>query len=287
MARLSQFDEEFMEIFGDENTFQTIKEITETGLDEEEECQHDDYFEDEGISVCKYCGCEVNVLDFEPEWRYYGASDNRTSKDPSRCHRSKENSRGGIDKVFQDVRLNLQQSIKKKVELRYNSIVNGTTVRGKGRKGIVAACLLYVFRDEGDVRTADEVRALFGLTKQQMSDGLTRYHETFPADRTKHITPSQLVRRIMQLTGVELRHYQKILRIAKCLQDTDYTLNHSSPQSVASAIVYLYLCLHREYKTSLGLSKSSFAHKAGLSDITITKLVKVSAEILGYQELTM
>lgn len=293
LPSFNSFDDELLDFFGDAETYTAVKNrlIEESDLITQE-CSHDICFEVEGINICKSCGCEVEKLDFQPEWRYYGAADTRSSKDPSRCHRSKESTRGGIEKVFQDAKLMyLSQAIRKKAEEKYKKIVGDETVRGRKRKSIVAACLLYTFRDEGDIRTSDEVRKMFTgatghrdvLSKQEMSDGLRRYHSVFKEDRTQCIKPSDLIRRTMHLTKITFDHYKYILRIAKCLDGVDCTLNRSSPQSVASAIVYLYLCFNPAVKTSLGLTKTKFAKEVKLSDITISKLVKKAAEILGLQ----
>jgi len=277
----NSYDEELVDIFGEDvaSTYDSVMAVIEAP---DEICEHLSCFEADGINICKDCGCEVEMLDFQPEWRYYGASDNRSSRDPSRCHRSKESTRGGIDKVFQDAKLgHLSLSIRKKTEQKYKKIVGGETVRGRGRKSIVAACLLFTFRDENDIRTADEVGSLFGLTKQEMSSGLTKYHATFPESRTLNIKPSDLIRRIMHLTKIDISHYKNILRISKCLEKVDTVLNRSSPQSVASAIVYLYICLTPEIKESMGFTKTKFARDVSLSDITISKLVKRAAEVIG------
>lgn len=290
---LNCFDEELLEFFGDSDIYTAVKNrVVEESDQIVQECTHDIYFDVDGTNICKSCGCEVEKLDFQPEWRYYGASDNRMSRDPSRCHRTKESTRGGIEKVFQDAKLMyLPQATRKKAEEKYKKIVGKETVRGRKRKSIVAACLLYTFRDEGDIRTSDEVRKMFAgaaghrdvLTKQEMSDGLRRYHSIFKGDRTQCIKPSDLIRRTMHLTKITFNHYKYILRISKCLDGVDPILNRSSPQSVACAIVYMYLCFNPELKTSLGLTKTKFAKEVKLSDITISKLVKKSAEILGLQ----
>lgn len=281
MPGLNAFDEELLELFGDQDSYDFVRsKITE---ETDEECPHSERSESDGSTfVCRMCGCEVEMLDFKPEWRFYGAADNRVSKDPSRCHRSKENTRGGIDKVFQDAKLgHLPLSIRKKTEQKYKIIVGDETVRGKGRKAIVAACLLFTFRHNGDVRTSDEVRNMFDLSKQEMSDGLTRYLEKFPKDRIEDIKPADLIERVMRLTKVGLEHYKYVLRIAKCLDGVDATLNRSSPQSVASAILYLYICLTPNVREELGLTKTKFARGVGLSEITVSKLVKKAADVIG------
>lgn len=285
------FDDEFQDFFGDTENYKQIKSKIVASISVEEDCLHKNFFDADGINICENCGCEIESLDFQPEWRFYGSADNKTTKDPSRCHRTRETTKGGIDKVFQDSRLGfLNQATRKKAEMKYKEIVGEETVRGKRRKSIVAACLLYTFRDEGDIRTSDEVRKMFcgtngssGLTKQEMSEGLRRYHSVFKGDRTQHIKPSHLIKRIMHLTKININHYKYILKIAKCLEGVDSTLNRSSPQSVASAIVYFYLCLNPSLKTELGLTKTKFAKEVKLSDITISKLVKKTAEIIGLQ----
>lgn len=309
MSAINSFDEEFLEIFGSKTFYENVKETTKKIMTQEIEeaelsvddqitpdstkahtptkahtkdvCLHSETVDNDGVNVCKSCGLQFDMLDFQPEWRYYGATDNKTAKDPSRCHKPKQILKGGISKVFEDAKLtHLSDSIRKKTEQRYRKIVGETTVRGKGRKAIVAACLLYTFRDEGTIRTSDEVRSLFGLSKQDMSAGISRYCTTF-RDTGPCVTPAALIKRIMDITQINHSHHKRISRIAVCLQGVDEILNRSSPQAVASAIVYLYLCLTPALKEQLKLSKKSFASGVNLSEITISKLVKRIAEILN------
>lgn len=277
----NHFDEELLDFFGDQEIYDSIRTKI---VDQEdfEECDHPTYFQEDGLFVCKSCGCEIEKLDFQQEWRYYGSTDSKSSKDLSRCHRTKEDTKGSIDKVFQDAKLiHIPLAIRKATEDRYKTIVGCGTVRGAGRKSIVAACLMYVLRDEGDIRSCDDIRHLFGLTRQEMSSGLSKYHAVFKEDRTKSIRPIDLIRRILHLTKIDISHYKPILKIANLLDKVDPILNRSSPQSVASAIVYLYLCLSPDLKEELGLTKNKFAKDVSLSDITITKLVKRITVILG------
>ena len=57
-------------------------------------------------------------------------------------------------------------------------------------------------------------------------------------------------------------------------------LGRSNPQSVAAAIVWLYLCLNPEVKAEHHLSKSLYAKRVSLSEITISKLAKESLKKL-------
>ena len=256
-------------------SFRNVDKLEDT----EEKCIHVNTYEDDnGLYLCRDCNSELEILNFEPEWRYYGNSDNRTSKDPARCHRGRPSGRHLV-KMFEGNRIDIPDSIRAQVEVKYGKVVGTDTVRGKGRKAIIASCLFYAYQEFGEYRTSDYVRNLFKLTKKNMSGGLSRYYRAFPDARTKHTHPENLLRWILTLTGVNQSHYRKIVQISRYLENSSRLLKRSSPQSVASAIVYFYLCLHPEYKSELGLTKNRFAEKALLSDITVTKLVREAANI--------
>jgi len=243
------------------------------------ECSHENKYEDSnGLHICSDCNAELEFFNDEPEWRFYPGADNKSSKDPSRCHTGKSSIKT-LSKLFDSLKLSIPQAIKAQVESKYNKIVGTNTVRGKGRRSIIAACLFYTYMEFGECRTTDYIRDMFELTKKDMSSGLTEYCRVFPEARTQYITPKNLLGWILTLTGVGKEHYRKIVQISKYLENSSQLLQRSSPQSVASATVYFYLCLNPKYKEELGLTKSQFAIKALLSDITVNKLVKEASAI--------
>jgi transcription initiation factor TFIIIB Brf1 subunit/transcription initiation factor TFIIB len=298
-----EYSEEFLEIFGgDIHLHEVVKKKVEQeiynnqeckhknmklfvggggyckdcGLDKNElnqECEHTNIYEDDnGLYICKDCGCEIDIPSFEAEWRYYNNSDSVQSKDPSRCHRNKSQD-CNIIKDFEKKGIQIPESIRKQVEVKYQKIVGTQTVRGKCRQAIIAACLFYAYQDFGEYRTSDYIRNKFDLTKKNMSTGLTRYYEVFIEDRNRNIKSEDLLVWLLTLTGVEKKYYKNIVQISRYLENSSQLLKRSSPQSIAAAVIYFFLCLNPEYKTKLGLTKNKFAEKALLSDITITKLV--------------
>jgi transcription initiation factor TFIIIB Brf1 subunit/transcription initiation factor TFIIB len=256
-----------------------VEDASVTSSLDVDECPHDDVIDDGGQKICCECGLVTDVISFDAEWRYYGANEMRGSKDPARCFNAKISPRG-IDSAVGG--LPISEAVKKRAEQKYKKIVGEKIVRGLGRKAIVAACVLFAFRELGDIRTSDEVRVLFSLGKKQMSMGLTKYFEKFKEDRTKHIKPEHLIDRIMMLTGVPRSHKPKIIGLLRNVEKGSRVINRSSPQSVASSIIYLYLCMNSELKDKLGMSKSKFAEKILLSDLTIGKISKEAASIVDY-----
>jgi len=242
-------------------------------------CPHKNIYEDDnGLHICKDCNVEFDIPSFEAEWRYYNNSDSSHTKDPSRCHRNKSQD-CNISKDFEKKNIQIPESIRKQVEVKYQKIVGDQTVRGKCRQAIIAACLFYTYPDFGEYRTSDYIRSKFDLSKKNMSTGLTRYYEVFIEDRNRNIKSEDLLLWLLTLTGVEKKYYKNIVQISRYLENSSQLLKRSSPQSVAAAVIYFYLCLNPDYKSKLGLTKNKFAEKALLSDITITKLVNEACNI--------
>lgn len=284
--------DEYLEIFGDDDTLEAFRSAITTNV-VITDCEHPQQIEENGYVMCTSCGIMSEKLNYEPEWRWYGASDNKSNKDPSRCNPTRSSEKN-VDGVFDKAGIDVSPALKSATNAKYRKIMEHkrkkrfeqegidkeVVVRGTGRTAIVAACLWSVYRDTGDFRPTDEVRAMFGLTKKSMSSGTTQYNEAFPEDRVKSIESKDLIRRILLKTGIHMEHYRSILGIENQLRNTSKLLIRSNVQSVAACVVYLWLCMNPRYQQELGLGKEAFANKAQLSGITITKLVKEASTIV-------
>lgn len=249
----------------------------------EEECQHTSTIIDGTKRICKGCNCEVDVLEYEAEWKFHtGINTNNAS----RCTRYRETKKGSnILKIFQDAKIPYElvnEQRRERCEEKYNIIVGKQNVHGVKRKAIVAACMMHVFREDGDIRHAKEFRDLFGLSAQQMAHGVGKYHKSFPESRVDVIHTNDLIKYNMMQLNIAPQHEQSILRIAKQIEESNAELNRSSPNSVAPAIIYVYLsCIQPNYKLTLGLNKQTFASLVKTSALTISRLAKIIAQIIG------
>lgn len=259
-----------------------FKNILEQNPKEEAICTHENIVKDDnGINVCSECGIEFDSLDFSKEWRNFGVFDNRLNRDQSRCHSQKSTPKG-IKEVLNSHSIDLSQALTELVEYKFNKVLEineNKGFRGQGREATIAVCLFHAYQNIGENRTTGYVRSLFNVNQKNMSSAMTRYYIAFPEDATKHMTPEMLIPWIMSLTGVGAEHKERILAISRYLSATSQLVERSNPQSVAAATIYFYLCLFPDYKNTLGLTKTKFAEKAKLSDITISKIVKDMAEI--------
>lgn len=237
--------------------------------------------DDTGVDVCSDCGMEFYSLDHTKEWRNFGVCDTRSNRDQSRCHKPKSAPKG-IRNVFDIHQIDISDALIGIVESKFNKVINmseNKLFRGEGREALIVVCLFFAYQDIGEDRTIQYVRDLFNVSQKNMSPAITLYYQAFPEDITRHMTPERLIPWFMSLTGVGAEHYSRIIAISKYLSATSQLVERSNPQSVAPATIYFYLCLFPKYKQELGLTKSKFAEKANVSDITISKIVKHMAEI--------
>ena len=78
----------------------------------------------------------------------------------------------------------------------------------------------------------------------------------------------------MKLTGVDPSHYNRILKLTQLLENSSKLIQRSNPQSSAAAITFFYLRLNPDFMKQIGITKTNFAMKAKLSEITINNIVK-------------
>lgn len=250
------------------------------------QCLHrNKYKDDNGLYICRTCSAEFNSLNFQQEWRWYGTSDNRTSRDPSRCHKSKSTSRG-IKSVFTQYNIDVSPRMLDIMEKKYSIIIekhDQKITRGSGRDSLVAAILFHTFQEFGEFRTSGYIRKLFNnLEQKHMSAGIQKYLYAFPEAGNLHITSEILIPWFMKLVNIDKSHYRRIIDINNYMANTSQLLKRSNPQSVAASIIYFYLCINKEYKESLGIKRKTFAEKINLSDITITKLVQELVKVSNF-----
>lgn len=229
-------------------------------------CKHENNIKNEsGLNMCADCGKEIDTFD-TLGWNNHGESGKTKRKNT-------KNPQKNISNIFP---VEILPAIIERVVAKLNFVITmneNKLSRGKGRKGVIGACLFYVYQDVGEYRTLAHIKDLLGLTQKDMSNGLTQYYIAYPEDRTRYISSEKLIPWIMKLNGIEQFHYPKIMAISGYMSSTSELIERSNPQSVAASIIYLYLCLYPKYKEKYGLTKTIFANKSSLSDITISKLV--------------
>jgi transcription initiation factor TFIIB len=178
--------------------------------------KHENHLISDGMIVCKDCHNVVtNIID-GAEWRYYGASDSKSS-DPTRCGMpvnqllpmssvgSFISTRGGHNKsmykvrkyqqwggmpykertllkVFQDIsrvckEAGISEMIIKEAHVLYKLVSSTKITRGSNRKGIIAACAYFACKINEVARSTNEIASIFSISGTVMTKGCKKFQE--------------------------------------------------------------------------------------------------------------
>jgi len=171
--------------------------------------------------ICKVCSSIITNISDNPEWRYYGSRDNKTS-DPTRCGMPvntllpessvgssvsfSSNTNGmyqirkmqqwsgmpykerSIYKVFLEIqnvcnRNNIPIKIINEAKSLYK-IVSATKIsRGTNRAGIIASCVYFACKECDVPRSSKEIADMFGITSNIMTRGVKKCQEIIHMDK--------------------------------------------------------------------------------------------------------
>lgn len=169
----------------------------------------------DGMIICKLCSNVVSNIIDGPEWRYYGASDSKSS-DPTRCgmpvnqllpessvgsfisYRGGNQSMykirkyqqwGGMPykertllKVFQEISrvskaAGIPEIIIKEAHVLYKIVSTTKITRGSNRVGIIAACVYFACKINNVARSINEIASIFSIQNKVMTKGCKKFQE--------------------------------------------------------------------------------------------------------------
>lgn len=242
-----------------------------------ENCEHLNLVNEKGVSVCIDCGEEINQqILHEKEWRYYGQSDTKHSSDPTRVQVRKNEERT----IFKDVEnLGFSESIIAKANKIYAQVTQGKIFRGNSRKAIVFACVFHAYKINGNPQSHESLIEVFRLNRKTGLRGLKYVSIYAPKEskiKTTYISPVNLINEIMQKFTATTEQKDEVIQLYEKIKNKSSRLNRSRPQSVASGLVFYWICLKGK-----GITVKEFAKKVSLSELTINKIAKEISEVLN------
>ena len=269
-------------------------------------CKQKDYLMvDTEMIICTLCGAENDsIIDYQAEWRYYGTDDNKHSSDPNRCgvpsnplipdaslstvilgkgfevYRRlnswngltyKQRSLIGIlNKIALKANIdNVPQSIIDATMNMFKMISQDYIKRGASRESLIAACFFNALRDQGLVRSTEEIAKLFDIKSKKLSKGCNEFAElmfTKNKDYVKNMKPIEskdLVERFCISMNIE-ESYIKIAVKASILIDKLGICQENNPKSIAVGVLYL---ISQHY--NLGFTKKEISETCKTSEVTV------------------
>jgi transcription initiation factor TFIIB len=181
----------------------------------------ENYQNDNCMVVCKVCSNVITNISDNPEWRYYGSKDNKSS-DPTRCGMPvntllPESSVGSsvsyssnskdmyqirkmqqwsgmpykersVYKVFLEIqsvcsRNNIPSKITNEAKSIYKVVSSTKISRGTNREGIIASCVYFACKECNVPRSSKEIAVMFGISSNVMTKGVKKCQEIIHMDK--------------------------------------------------------------------------------------------------------
>lgn len=244
-------------------------------------CLHSNIDNEKGINVCTDCGEEITKeIEHTKEWRYYGQSDNRHSSDPNRVQIRKSEERN----IYKDVEnMGFSDKIISEANKIYFQVTHGQIFRGNSRKAIVFACIFHSYKLSGKPQSHEKLINVFNLNRKTGLKGLKHVNLYAPKNstiRTTYITPINLVEEIMDKFSATKEQKEEVVKLYNQIKNKSSRLNRSRPQSVSSGLIYYWICTQKK-----DISLKQFTKKVSLSELTINKIAKEIADVMGTPDI--
>lgn len=250
--------------------------FSEDILIEENTCKHININTEHGSISCIDCGKELEKTVFqEREWRYYGQCDNKHNSDPTRVQVRKCEERN----IFKDVEsMGFSDKIVALANQLYIQVTKGQIFRGNSRKSIIFACIFHAYKISGHPQTHERLIQIFELNRKTGLKGLKHVNLHAPKDsaiHTTYITPVNLVEELMNKFSATDDQKEEVVVLYDKIKNKSSKLNRARPQSIASGLVYYWICIK-----NMNITLKEFAKKADLSELTIVKIAKEISDVL-------
>jgi hypothetical protein len=241
-------------------------------------CNHLNILSEKGVDVCTDCGEEISKkIQNTKEWSYYGGqSDTKHTSDPNRVQMRKSDDRN-INKDVEN--MGFSDKIISEANKLYFQVTYGQIFRGNSRKAIVFACIFHAYKLSGKPQSHEKLIQAFNLNRKTGLKGLKHVNLYAPKNssvRTTYITPINLVEEIMDKFSATADQKKEVVDLYNHIKNKSSRLNRSRPQSVASGLVYFWICQKQKE-----ISLKQFTKKVLLSELTVNKISKEISDILS------
>ncbi len=259
----------------------TSNNTTDLKIIKNNSCEHKHTTEENGSICCMDCGIQLEKKIFsQKEWRFYGQSDNKKTSDPNRVHLRKIDERT----IYKDVEnMGFSDKIVSVANEIYLKVTDGQIFRGNSRKAIIFACIFHSFKLNRKAQTHEKLIKIFDLSRKIGLKGLKYVNLNSPKDsiiHTTYITPANLVEEIMDKFSASQEQKLEVYKLYEQIKNKSSKINRSRPQSVSAGLVYYWICFK-----NIEISLKDFAKKTDLSELTINKIAKEIAKVLGTPQI--
>jgi len=266
-------------INGFDNENNNINEINCYKEEEEkmECCVHESICLEGSNKICTSCGIILEKeTTYEKEWRFYGNSSSRHQTNPNRCTARYVHEKS----IMKDVqKLGFSDKIIQLANEIYSQTTQGHIYRGNTRKGIIFACFFHAYKLNENPHSCEQLMEIFQIERKIALKGIKFINlHIAKDDPLRHLTvdTEHIIIEIMNKFYANSGHIEDVLDIYCSVKEKTPLLKRSRPRSVASGVVRYYI-----FKKNPSISTHYFCSKINLSEMTVLRIVKEIASLLG------
>ena len=250
-------DSELNELFKQAYESDLTKKKTIVDNNVSDTCEHLDVIQESSFTLCSKCGLQLDQIDDDYDIKL------------DRIQFKKTHDKG----ISKDLEIyNLPLEIIRLADKYYTNVTNGDIKRSNLRKGIMFACVFQAYKALGQPQTPDYLQKVFGLTRKNISKGLTYFclgssDKSLEKESSISITAEHFIPKIFQKFNIKSEHIDNCLQLFKQVENKSSLLNRSNPQSVSKGIVFYYL-----RKLNININITSYSEEVDLSITTINRI---------------
>lgn len=278
---------------------------------DDENCRNVGMNEIDGFMYCSLCGLtKMSVMDLAAEWRSFGGG----KADGSRCgmpvnpllpnsnmstvivgggntYMKKLHKWGSMNhkdvakyKVFifihnEASRFGIPPAIINQAQTYAVQLCDKMTeadniMRGKNRKGLIAACLHFAFKKTNCPRSIQEIARILGVTKSCVSGGINIFSEIFTDNNIilddSATAPHELTPRFCSQLKMPVAMIDLATDVARKIKECDMFPTNVVEAQAAASIWYIVTTLKQQKK----FTRKSVSDTCGISQATIVKCCK-------------
>ncbi len=301
-------------------------EISKTGLEifTCDDCENVGMDEVDGFMFCAACGStKSSIMDFSGEWRVFGTNRPDTSRcgmpiNPllPNCNMSTVLVGGNntyIKKLYKWGSMNhkdiakykvfvfiqdqasrvgisaavINQAQKFAVQICDRMTATDNVLRGKNRRGLIAACLHFSFKKLGCPRAVREIANILNITPSHVTNGINLFSEMFMdksiivEDQTT--TAEDLAPRYCNQLRLSARMTELVLEIAKKAMELDLFPTNVVEARTAACIMYV-IGQSSASNANIASDKKRVSQVCGISQATIMKCCRKLEETFQTHE---
>jgi transcription initiation factor TFIIIB Brf1 subunit/transcription initiation factor TFIIB len=227
------------------------------------ECTHPDTAIQDMEVVCMTCGTILTNISF---------TDNLYGENVQNHYRKTKH----IRSIHPDIEtLQVPPEVEDLANEMYLNVTKNLTQKGDNRKGIICSCLKQAYMRFGIPMTMEKLAERMNIRQRHIYKGCRMVADIYPED-ISILSASDLIAENAALFNLNQADIAKIQILCKSTLSESTVLKRSKPQSVAAGLVYFYIRVNK-----MDVPRAQCAQKVRVSEITLQKIAKVVAAILG------